>query len=59
MIFVDLRLINCEIELDLLWTKDCLLTKNLDNITGVNFMITITKLCVKVVFLPNIDKARI
>ena len=59
MIFVDLRLINCEIELDILWKKDCLLIEFLDNITGVNFMITITKLCVKVVFLPIIDKARI
>ena len=48
-------MINCEIELDLLWTKDFLLTKDLDNITGVNFMITITKLCVKVVTLPIID----
>ena len=48
-------MINCEIELDLLWTKDCLLTENLDNITGVKFMITITKLCVKVFTLPIID----
>ena len=55
MRFVDLRLINCELELDLLWTKDCLLIENLDNITGVNFMITINKRCVKVVTLPIID----
>ena len=55
MRFVDLRLINCKLELDLLWTKDCLLIENLDNITGVNFMITINKRCVKVVTLPIID----
>ena len=43
---LDSPLINCEIELDLSWTKDCVLMLHHDNITGINFMITSTKLCV-------------
>ena len=34
-------LMNSEVELDLLWTKDCVLIKHFNNITGVNVMITI------------------
>ena len=41
---LDLPSINCEIELDLSWTKDCVLIKH-HNITTVIFMITSTKLC--------------
>ena len=41
---LDLPLINCEIELDLSWTKDCVLIEHHDNISGVNSMITGTKL---------------
>ena len=63
---LDLPLINCEIELDLSWTKDCVLIEQNDNITGVNFVITSTKLYVPVVtlsindnikFLENINQA--
>ena len=44
-------MINSEIELDLSWTKDCVLIEHYNNITGVNFMITTTKLYVPVVIL--------
>ena len=44
-------MINSEIELDLSWTKDCVLIEHYNNITGVNFMITSTKLYVPVVIL--------
>ena len=52
-------------ELDLSWKKDCLLTKQNNNITGVNFLITSTKPYVLVVnmslndniiFLENIKQ---
>ena len=49
--FLDLPSINCEIELDLSWTKNCVLTEQNSNITGVNFVITSTKLYVPVVTL--------
>ena len=44
-------LINCEIELDLSWAKHCVLIEQNNNITGVNFVITTTKLYVPVVAL--------
>ena len=47
--FLDLPIINCEIQLHLSWTKDCVLPEHHNNITGVNFMITNTKLYVPVV----------
>ena len=34
---LDLPLVNCEIELDLSWTKDCVLIEQNNNVTGVNF----------------------
>ena len=37
---LEFPLINCEIELDLLWTKGCILTEHHKIIEGVNFMIT-------------------
>ena len=40
---LNLPLINCEIELDMSWTRDCVLTESNNNITGVNFVITTTK----------------
>ena len=52
--FLDLPLINCEIELDLSRKKDCVLIER-HNITGVNFMITSTKLYVPVVTLSVND----
>ena len=51
-------LINCEIELDLSWTKDCVLTEQNNNITGVNFVITSTKLYVAVVTLSINDNIK-
>ena len=53
--FLDLLLINCEIELDLSWTKECVLIEQNNNITGVNFVITSTKLYVPVVTFSIID----
>ena len=60
-IFFDLPLINCEIELDLSRTKDCVLIEHnrgkltYNNITGLNFMITSTKRYVPVVTLSIND----
>ena len=34
---------NCEVELDLPWTKDCVLIEHHNSITGVNFIISSTK----------------
>ena len=48
---LDLPLINCEIELDLSWTKESVLIEHNNNIAGVNFMITSTKIYVSVVTL--------
>lgn len=42
-------LINCEVELNLKWSRNCLLIEYHDNITGVKF--TYTKLYVLVVTL--------
>ena len=46
---------HCEIELDLLWTKDCVLSENHKNIKGANFTITDTKHYVPVVYLSIND----
>ena len=46
---LDLPLINFEVELDFFWTKDCVLVEHHNSITGVNFMITSTKLYAPVV----------
>ena len=52
----NLPLINCEIEFDSLWTKDCVLIEQNNNIAGVNFVITSTKLYVPVVtFSVNVN----
>ena len=40
---LDLPLIDCELQLDLSWKKDCVLMEQNNNITGTNFMITNTK----------------
>ena len=48
---LDLPLINCETELHLSWTNDCVLIEQNNNIAGVNFVITNTKLYVPVVTL--------
>ena len=63
--FLDLPLINCETKIDLTWKTYCILLEHHNNITGVNFMITSTKLYVPVVtvsvnydikFLENIKQ---
>ena len=56
--FLDLPLINCEIELDLTWTKDCVLIKDHNNITGVIFIIPSTKIYVPVVTLSINDNIK-
>ena len=55
---LDWPLINCEIELDLSWTKDCALIEKNNNIAGVNFVITSTKLYVPVVTLSINDNIK-
>ena len=52
---LDLPVINCEIELDLLWTKYCVLIEENNDITGVNFAIIATKLYLPVVTLSIND----
>ena len=41
--YLDLSLMKCEVELDLLWTRDYILVKHHNNITEVNFIITSAK----------------
>ena len=41
--FLDLPCTNCEMELALSWTKDCVLIEHHNNKTRVNFMINSTK----------------
>ena len=62
--FLDSPLIICKIELDLSWTKDCVLIEHHDNITGARFQINNAELYVPVVTLSindniGIYKARI
>ena len=54
----DLLLINCEVKLDLSWTNDFVLIEQKNNITGVNFVITSTKLYVPVVTLSINDNIK-
>ena len=58
-------MINCEIELDLKWTRDCELIEEDDHITGITLTISSTKLYVPVItssindnikFLENIKQ---
>ena len=49
---------NCEIELDLSWTKGCVLKEQHDSITGASFMITSTKFYVPVVSLSINDNIK-
>ena len=51
---LEMPLINCEVNLELAWSKDCVIT----NSTGeVKFQITETKLYVPVVTLSTQDNA--
>ena len=51
-------LINCEIELDLKWTKNCVLIEEDHNITGATFTVTSTKFYVPVVTLSINDNIK-
>ena len=44
-------LFNCEVQVDLFWKKDFVLMGHHNNITGVNFVITSTKLYLPIVTL--------
>ena len=55
---LDLPLINCEVELDLKWLKNCVLIEEDDHIMGVSFIITSTKLYVPVVTLSINDNIK-
>ena len=46
---LDLALINCEVELDLKWSRNCVLIEEDDHIKGVGFTITSTRLYVPVI----------
>ena len=39
----DLLLMDCEVELDVSWAKDCVLIEHDNKVTGLNFMITSAK----------------
>ena len=51
-------MINCELELELKWTRNCVLIEHHNNITGANFMITSNKLYVPVVTLSITDNIK-
>ena len=62
---LDLALINCKLELDLKWSRNCVLIEDYGPIIGIIFIITITKLYVPLVtssindnvkFLENIKQ---
>ena len=63
--FLDLRVINCEIDIDLSWRKDCGFSEHHNNLTGATFQVNNAKICVPVVtfsmndiikFLENIEQ---
>ena len=56
--FLDLPLINCEIEFDLSCTKECVLIEHHNNITGVNVIIASNKLYVPVAILSINDNIK-
>ena len=55
---LDLPLINCKIEPDLSWAKDCVLIEQNNNITGVSFVSTSTNFYVSVVTLSVNDNIK-
>ena len=55
---VDLPSMNSEVELDLLLTKDCVLIKHHNSITGVTFIIAGTKIFSPVVTLSINDNIK-
>ena len=55
---IDLSLINCEVELDLKWSRNCVLIEENNHIIGVSFIITSTKLYVPVLSLSINDNIK-
>ena len=55
---LDLPLINCEVELDLKWSRNCVLIEDNDHIIGISFIITSTKLYVPVFTLSINDNIK-
>ena len=53
---LNFSLINCEMELDLRWSRYCILLEDDDNITVANFMITSATFYVPLINLSTIDK---
>ena len=53
---LHLPLINCEIELDLLWAKYYVLIEHHNNIKGVDFMITGNKIFISAVTFENLKQ---
>ena len=53
--FLILPLINCEIKLDLSWTKECLLSQHRNNMKGATFQINKAKRYVPIVTLSIND----
>ena len=53
-----MALINCKIELDLKFTRNCVLIEEYDHIIGVRFISTSTKLYVPVVTLSINDNIK-
>ena len=48
---LDLSLINCEVGIDLKWSKNCVLVEEDDHVIGVSFIITSATLYIPVVTL--------
>ena len=55
---LDLPQKNCEIEVDLLWSNNCVFAEHHNSITGVNCMITKTRLYVLVAILSINDNIK-
>ena len=56
---LKMPLINCEINLDLNWSKKCVIVATTVADQGTTFLITDTKLYVPVVTLPTYDNAKL
>ena len=54
----DVPLINCEIKLDLSWTKDCAWIEYYNNLTGVSFWLLALNLAVVVVTFSINDRIK-
>ena len=56
---LEMPLINCEIHLELSWTKDCVMSTAGNNDNKTTFKITSTKLYVPIVTLSTKDNVRL